>query len=74
MDHNQTQAQAETFKGLVLKRTGLVRHELRCPREVSGMTPCVARDGAIAVADDVCVGCGAVLENLLEEERNKHDR
>lgn len=32
---------------------------LDCPRAKSAMTPCVARDGRLACADDgLCVGCG----------------
>jgi hypothetical protein len=39
-----------------------------CPRAKSAMTPCVARDGDIAVADDGgCVGCGAQPADLLRE-------
>lgn len=39
-----------------------------CPRAISDMTPCVARDGQLACADDgVCVGCGAHPGDLLEE-------
>ena len=37
-----------------------------CPRARSDMTPCVARDGHTAQADDgVCVGCGAQPADLL---------
>lgn len=33
--------------------------EIDCPRAKSPMTPCVLRDGDLAVADDgLCVGCG----------------
>lgn len=40
--------------------------EVECPREKSFMTPCVARDGALAVADGgVCVGCGEDPVQLL---------
>jgi hypothetical protein len=47
------------------------RNEIDCPRAKSWMTPCIARDGATALADDgVCVGCGgqpgALLANLAE--------
>lgn len=43
-----------------------------CPRAKSDMTPCVARDGELAQADDgVCVGCGehpaALLKALVWE-------
>lgn len=37
-----------------------------CPRATSDMTPCIARDGAVALADDQrCVGCGANPLTLL---------
>ena len=44
----------------VMSRVGATsRDEVECPRERSYMTPCVARDGELAVADDqTCVGCG----------------
>jgi hypothetical protein len=36
------------------------RRLVSCPREHSFMTPCIARDGSLALADDkTCVGCGA---------------
>ena len=39
-----------------------------CPRARSDMTPCVARDGALAVADDErCVGCNQHPAELLME-------
>lgn len=39
-----------------------------CPRAKSDMTPCIARDGALALADDgVCVGCGGEPRPLLIE-------
>jgi len=39
-----------------------------CPRAKSDMTPCVARDGQLAVADDQhCVGCNRRPADLLAE-------
>lgn len=39
-----------------------------CPRARSDMTPCVARDGGLATADDgKCVGCMADPADLLAE-------
>jgi hypothetical protein len=39
-----------------------------CPRARTPMTPCVARDGRLAVADaGECVGCGADPTLLLVE-------
>lgn len=49
------------------------RNEVQCPREKSFMTPCVARDGRLAVADHgVCVGCGADPVALVEEFKERH--
>ena len=42
--------------------------EVSCPRERSPHTPCIARDGHSALADDdVCVGCGDYPGFLLGE-------
>jgi hypothetical protein len=40
-----------------------------CPRARTNMTPCIARDGSVALADDPvdCVGCGARAADLLTE-------
>jgi hypothetical protein len=39
-----------------------------CPRAKTDMTPCVARNGDWACADDgVCVGCGAKPADLLRD-------
>jgi hypothetical protein len=39
-----------------------------CPRAKSDMTPCIARDGALALADELCcVGCGQLPTTLLRE-------
>jgi hypothetical protein len=41
-----------------------------CPRAKSDMTPCIARDGASALADDFhCVGCNGHPKDLLDELR-----
>lgn len=43
-----------------------------CPRAATDMTPCVARDGSTAVADDeTCVGCGAHPAALLVAQRDE---
>jgi hypothetical protein len=52
--------------------------ELDCPRAKTWMTPCIARDGGLAVADDgVCVGCGemprALLDDLAKRYQPAHD-
>jgi hypothetical protein len=71
-DHNV----GDELRKLIAKRTGLKSQELSCPREKSDMTPCIARDGGLAVADGfslgVCVGCGADLQSLFETEKSKH--
>jgi hypothetical protein len=42
-----------------------------CPRAQSDMTPCIARDGAVCLADDdMCVGCGANPCDLLAALRH----
>jgi hypothetical protein len=39
-----------------------------CPRAQSDMTPCVARDGSTACADDgTCIGCRCHPADLLTE-------
>lgn len=49
------------------------RNKVECPREKSFMTPCVARDGRTALADDGdCVGCGKDPRILLKDHREKH--
>jgi hypothetical protein len=43
-----------------------------CPRAKSDMTPCIARDGRVCIADDrTCVGCGAKPHDLLKELRDE---
>lgn len=60
------------LRDLILKRTGLKPNELVCPREKSEMTPCVARDGDLAMAENgCCVGCGQNVKELLIKEKYK---
>ena len=61
------QRAANALTAAVMERVGATsRYEVRCPRERSFMTPCVARDGASAVADGgVCVACGESPAQLL---------
>ena len=71
----EAEAQADEYKKLVAKRTGLRPDQLVCPREKSDMTPCIARDGHLAVASGVgfvCVGCESYVDHLLAKEREKH--
>lgn len=69
-------ALAEEYKALVLARTGISADELKCPREKSEMTPCIARDGGTAVAFSsygapLCAGCGQSVKVLIATERAK---
>jgi len=42
--------------------------DIDCPRAKSAMTPCIARDGRSALADDLrCVGCNAEPLPLLDD-------
>jgi hypothetical protein len=63
---------ADAYMDLVLNRTGLKPEQLVCPREKSEMTPCIARDGHLALTDrydnPVCVGCEHGLNTLMEAE------
>lgn len=63
------------LRELVLARTGLRPSELVCPREKSAMTPCVARDGGVAVVEiygrPACVGCEAMIDILLDAMKLK---
>jgi hypothetical protein len=50
------------------------RNEIDCPRAKTWMTPCVARDGRSAVADDnVCVGCGTTPDDLLADLAGRYE-
>ena len=47
--------------------------EIDCPHAKSSMTPCVARDGQLACADDgFCVGCGHHPADLLRDLVRKY--
>lgn len=70
---------ADDYRDRILGRTGLTRMELVCPRETSEMTPCVARDGRLAVYFSVrpatsteipacCVGCEMSVSTLMKQE------
>lgn len=48
--------------------TGEDRVDVVCPRERSPFTPCIARDGHSALADDErCVGCDEAPLFLVEQ-------
>jgi hypothetical protein len=65
------QVAADELCTRVMRRIGVSRaSELQCPREMSFMTPCVARDAHTACLDDgACVGCGELPSALLAVER-----
>ncbi len=65
----------DEYKKMIRKRTGISPGGLVCPREKSEMTPCVARDGDLAVATgpptvSLCVGCGCRVDVLIAKEGN----
>lgn len=70
-------AAADRFKALIFVRTQIPTHILVCPREKSDMTPCIARDGQLAVCFNslshtaLCVGCEQSVNRLLHEEECK---
>lgn len=52
------------------------RNEIDCPRAATWMTPCIARDGATALADPtlpVCVGCGQTPRALLADLAERYE-
>ena len=67
---------ADTLTQEVMAFVGTTdRNEVECPREKSYMTPCIARDGGTAVADDGdCVGCGQSPLALLKQHRDRHPK
>jgi hypothetical protein len=77
MNEREARTDGDRIRGLVFKRTGLRGEQLQCPREGSEMTPCVARDGGLAVCQVnggiwACVGCEHSLEAMLRDEKAKH--
>ena len=73
---DQAYIDADELRDLIFKRTGLKPEQLVCPREQSAMTPCVARDGSLAVCErlgvpEICVGCEANVRGLLEREKEE---
>lgn len=63
---------ADDYKRMIFKRTGLKSSELHCPREKSEITPCIARDGGLALAESAgggrCAGCDYSLNTLHKKE------
>ena len=74
--YGAAQRDADGLRDLIRQRTGLASGELVCPREKSAMTPCIARDGGLAVTlaihGGICVGCERTTASLLDAERLKH--
>jgi hypothetical protein len=62
---------ADALTAVVMAYTRVTdRARIVCPRETSWMTPCIARDGHVALADDdLCAGCGVTPRAALEELR-----
>lgn len=73
MTFEQEQQAADELRDHLVARFKLSSpSELVCPREKSFMTPCIARDGRLALADDGdCVFCRAVPSQLLAAERSR---
>jgi hypothetical protein len=50
------------------------KRDVDCPRARSNMTPCIARDGGNALANEgVCVGCGAAPVALLTDLAQRYE-
>lgn len=76
MTQKQAERLSDEYRDMVLARTGLKPEQLVCPREKSDMTPCVARDGGLAVYLNTsdhpcCVGCASSVELLMTKELAK---
>lgn len=67
--YTRADAAADELTRRVMERTGATnRTEVECPRARSWMTPCVARDGYLAVQErGKCLGCGRRPARLLDE-------
>lgn len=71
-------ADADELRMLICKRLHIQPEDIRCPREKSSMTPCIARDGRLAVCSAaanavfLCVGCEWRIASLIEKERKMH--
>ena len=67
---------ADELRGLITKRLKIASTEIVvCPRAKSDMTPCIARDGRLAVCEGVrialCVGCEHSVQRLLTLEKDQ---
>lgn len=73
-DYKREQQAADELTARIKTRVGAKDWtEVSCPREGSYMSPCVGRDGGLAVADDgVCVFCGHRPSELLADDLAKH--
>lgn len=71
----QRKAADDLTRAVMAKVGASDRNEVKCPREKTFMTPCVARDGKLAVADEgVCVACGEVPSELLAELKARQEQ
>ena len=65
MTMKELEQRANAASERILKKANCTSDELVCPREKSEMTPCIARDGALAIANNgKCVGCGIHVDDL----------
>jgi hypothetical protein len=64
----------DKLRDMVARRVGASAAGIVCPRERSGMAPCVARDGDCAMTEEgCCVGCGVSVAELLDGEIARSD-
>lgn len=73
----QAYALADDLAKLIHQRTGIEKKDLQCPREKTFMTPCIARDGRLAVCfgafkGAICVGCEKSVSGLHKQELDQH--
>lgn len=58
----------EHQQGKLYTEKSVTAKNLYCPRDQSEMTPCICRDGILALTKDgKCVGCGKDMGELLVE-------
>jgi len=50
------------------------RNDIDCPHAQTWMTPCISRDGHLALADDLkCVGCSLAPDRLLKDLAKRYE-
>lgn len=66
---------ADELKMSISNRLGIPSKDLECPHQKSFMTPCLGRDGNLALAYankiPICVGCETPLMILLITESKR---